>query len=122
MMGNGAGGVDRLAQCWPVTHGKLLEVGWLGYEGGYYVAGLENMERLWADRHGHRPVPRQALDAAAAAEIGFHVSRGRTFRRPCAAMWKCWAMLVDERPERVLGQVCEVAVAANVHVYPGRGR
>ena len=89
---------------WPVTADALARAGWCRGDELYAAAGLRNMEALWAARHGQHPVSHQAIDAAAAAEVRYHVSRGRQFRRQAAALWKCWAALVIERPERIIAQ------------------
>lgn len=101
-----------LAREWPATAEALEEAGWCRGEKVYAAAGLRNMEALWHARNMHRPVSHAAIDAAAAAEVRFHFERGRQFRRQAAALWRCWAALVIERPERIVGQEAAGTVLA----------
>ena len=69
---------------------------------GYYLAGLQTYVMTWRSEHTHREVPLYILDQAACNEVFYQHTRGRKFRRNCAALAACWKNLVTDRPERIL--------------------
>jgi hypothetical protein len=70
---------------------------------GYVLAAALSAEKLYQEKHTHRPVSRACLDRAFAAEVYYHFRRGRKFSRPAAALWTCFHNLIIERPEKLQG-------------------
>lgn len=68
----------------------------------YALEGLLQYEATWQREHGHKCIEQRWLDEAAAHEVRYHATRGRIFRRACAALSTCWRAIAVERPERVI--------------------
>jgi len=88
----------------------------LGQDGPYLLAGLSHMRQLWERDNAHRHTPQAVLDSVAASEVRYLYRRGKSFRRPAAALWTCWGNLVLERPERVLELAASMAGRGEVAV------
>jgi hypothetical protein len=90
---------------WGMTYRALTETYYKGRfaaaDSAYCLAGLQQFQTAWMMDHGHKDIAQEFLDAACAHEVRYHASRGRIFRRPCAALSTCWRAIVNERPERV---------------------
>ena len=105
---------------WPRTRAVLMEsyhlTGMSSYDSQYYLAGLQRYVMAWTSEHAARQVPLWVLDQAAAGEVAYQWTRGRTFRRPCAALSACWTNLVTDRPERILQrwERAQVVAAAKI--------
>lgn len=91
---------------WPLTEKALCQTYYLGSfchaDQEYCLAGLLQYSQAFAAEHEGPGDDQAHLDAAAAHEVRYHALRGRTWRRPAAALTTCWLNLVLERPERIL--------------------
>lgn len=68
----------------------------------YLLCGLQEMYERCGDIIASKGIGFDSIDRAAANEVWYHHTRGRTFRRPEAALYACWQKLVQERPEKLL--------------------
>lgn len=98
---------------WPATAAELLCTYFAGVDAGrtqgdrhndagYALWGLARFELHATQVHAAHGYTHAEIDQAASAEVRYHWHRGTTFKRPVAALIKCWFNLVHERPERLV--------------------
>jgi hypothetical protein len=96
----------KIWTAFPTTLNALLQTyeaqGMSAPDEGYYLAALQTFTMTWRAVHTGKEVPVWILDQAAANEVFYQATRGRQFRRNCAALAACWKNLVTDRPERIL--------------------